>query len=70
MQDVIYIGNKPYWEESLISPEKYNRWVVMQKGDSIWNNLYSNPAARERLTNNFKEVYNSDDILIYKRNTD
>jgi hypothetical protein len=70
MEDVIYIGNKPYWEESLVNPEKYNRWIVLQKGDSIWNNLWTNPVARERLTNHFKEVYNSDDILIFKKISD
>ena len=68
MEKVIYIGNKPYWEESLHQPEKYAKWIVLQKGDSVWNSLYENANQRGRLFKYFQKVYTSPEILIFKRN--
>jgi hypothetical protein len=67
MQDVIYIGNKPYWEESLKTPEKHAQWIFMQKDDAIWKNLWENQAAQEHLFTYYNKVYTSDEILIFKR---
>ena len=67
MQDVIYIGSKPYWDESLVHPEKYATWVVMQKNDSVWKHLYDNTVVRARLYKYFRKVYTSPEILIFKR---
>ncbi len=68
MENTIYIGNKPYWEESLREPEKYARWIVMQKNDAIWTNIYDKPDVQGRLYKYFVKVYTSPDILIFKRN--
>lgn len=70
MNDVIYIGNKPYWEESLTNPEKYAKWIVMQKDDTIWKNLIDDPIKQGRLYKYFNKAYTSDDILIFKRITE
>jgi hypothetical protein len=67
MQNIIYIGNKPYWEESLKEPEKYAEWIVMQKDDSVWNAVYDDPIVQGRLFKYFNKVYTSDEILIFKR---
>lgn len=67
MQNVIYIGTKPYWEESLIAPEKYARWVVMQQDDAIWKNIYENEEVLGRLYGHFEKAYTSPEILIFKR---
>lgn len=67
MQKIIYIGNKPYWSESLITPEKYATWIVMQKSDAVWTKLNENEEGRKRLYTYFKKVYTSPDILIFKR---
>ena len=67
MQNVIYIGNKPYWQESLKTPEKYATWVVMQRGDTLWNSILEIPQVKARLYKYFKEVYSSPNILIFKR---
>lgn len=67
MQDVIYIGNKPFWEESLVEPEKYARWIIMQKDDTVWKNLNDDPEKNARLYKYFNKVYTSDTILIFKR---
>jgi len=69
MQNIIYIGNKPYWEESLKKPEKYATWIVMQKDDSVWKAIYADPLVRGRLYTYFKKVYTSPEILIFKRRT-
>jgi hypothetical protein len=67
MQNVIYVGNKPYWEESLKTPEKYARWVIMQKDDAVWKEIYQNPEIQGRLYAYFQKVYTSPEILIFKR---
>lgn len=67
MQQVIYVGNKPYWEESLIAPEKYATWIVMQKDDAVWTNIYDRPDIQGRLFKYFQKVYTSPDILVFKR---
>lgn len=69
MQNSIYIGNKPYWEESLREPEKYASWIVMQKDDSVWNAIYMDPAKQGRLFKHFSKAYTSPEILIFRRTT-
>lgn len=70
MEQMIYIGNKPYWEESLVEPEKYARWIVMQQNDSVWKELIENPAKQARLYKYFEKVYTSPEILIFRRQTE
>lgn len=67
MQDVIYVGNKPYWDDSLKEPEKYATWIVMQKDDSVWTALYDDPVEQGRLFKYFNKVYTSDNIYIFKK---
>lgn len=68
MQNVIYVGNKPYWEESFYAPEKYAKWVVMQKDDAVWKGINNNTIIRGRLYKYFSKVYTSPETLIFKRN--
>jgi hypothetical protein len=68
MQDIIYVGNKPYWDESLKEPEKYATWIIMQQDDAIWRNIYDDPVVQGRLYAHFAKVYTSPQILIFKRN--
>lgn len=67
MDKLIYIGTKPYWQESLENPEKYARWIVMQKGDEVWTSLYENSEKLARVYKYFNKVYTSKEILIFKR---
>ena len=67
MDHVIYVGNKPYWDESLKHPEKYATWIVMQKNDAVWSSIYNDPKVQKDLYKYFKKVYTSQDILIFKR---
>lgn len=67
MQNIIYIGNKPYWEESFEAPEKYARWIIFQKNDVIWKNIYEPQQTRDRLFAHFNKVYESPDILIFRK---
>jgi hypothetical protein len=67
MNQTIYVGNHPYWEDSLRFPERYSTWIVMQKNDTIWSSLYSNPQTRDYLFTHFTKTYTSPDILIFKR---
>ncbi len=68
MQNVIYVGNKPYWEESLVTPEKYATWIIMQKDDEVWRNLLDKPGMEDHLYTYFQKVYTSPEILVFKRN--
>jgi len=67
MQKIIYIGNKPYWEESFKAPEKYATWIIFQKNDAIWKNIYEPDPMRARLYKYFNKVYESPDILIFRK---
>jgi hypothetical protein len=49
MHEVIYIGNKPYWEESLEHPEKHATWVLINKYDVVWQKIYQNPQKQKNL---------------------
>ncbi|HSW97145.1 MAG TPA: hypothetical protein VLF89_04950, partial [Candidatus Saccharimonadales bacterium] len=68
MRNVIYIGSKPYWEDSLKTPEKDATWIVMQRNDDVWVRIYENPTMQGRLYKYFRKVYTSPEILIFKRN--
>ncbi|OGF69722.1 hypothetical protein A3H65_02240 [Candidatus Giovannonibacteria bacterium RIFCSPLOWO2_02_FULL_45_14] len=67
MENIIYIGNKPYWEESLVAPEKYANWIIIQRDDDLWRRIYEDPGLNGRLYKYFEKAYTSDDILIFKR---
>lgn len=67
MKNVIYIGNKPYWEESLKEPEKYATWIIVQKDDMVWRSLLDNPDQQARLYAHFEKAYTSPEISIFKR---
>ncbi len=67
MQNVIYVGNKPYWEISLVAPERYAKWIIMQKNDDVWKSVYDNKDVRGRLYKYFQKVYTSPQILIFKK---
>ena len=69
MQNVIYIGNKPYWEQSLVEPEKYATWIVMQRDDTLWRAMIDDPVVQGRLYKYFNKVYTSGDILIFRKIT-
>jgi hypothetical protein len=68
MNQMIYIGNKPYWEDSLREPEKYATWIIMQKDDAVWTALNDDPIQQGRVYKYFEKAYTSPDVLIFKRN--
>ncbi len=70
MKDLIYVGTKPYWQESLSQPEKYAKWIILQKDDEVWKSIFSNPRLEGDLYKFFQKVYTSDEILIFKRTAD
>jgi hypothetical protein len=67
MKSIIYIGNRPYWEESLREPEKYATWIIMQKDDTVWRHIIDNQANQDRLYKYFEKAYTSNEILIFKK---
>jgi hypothetical protein len=67
MQNIIYIGNKPYWEESLKQPEKYAKWIPLKEHDAVWKAIYEDDSSRAELYQNFDEVYSEGEIKIFKR---
>lgn len=67
MTNIIYVGNKPYWEESLREPEKYAQWIVIHGNDDVWRNVLQNPQTEARLYTHFQRVYTSPQIVIFRR---
>lgn len=70
IQNIIYIGNKKYWDESLIKPEKHARWIIMQKNDAVWKSLNNSPTLQSRLYKYFNKVYTSPQILVFRKIND
>ncbi|MBL8031643.1 MAG: glycosyltransferase family 39 protein [Candidatus Doudnabacteria bacterium] len=68
MKNFIYIGNKPYWEESLQTPEKWATWIIMQKNDAVWRALFDDPYKQGQLYKYYVKQYTSEEILIFRRN--
>lgn len=68
MQDFVYVGTKPYWDNALKAPQTTVKWVVMQKNDAVWTTLYDNPDNQANLYKYFKKVYTSPNILVFERN--
>lgn len=67
LQNIIYIGNRNYWETSITTPQKYAKWVIVQKNDAIWKSLYETKEKQDRLYTFYQKVYTSPDILIFRR---
>lgn len=69
MQNVITIGNQPYWNESLTHPETYPRWIVMQvdQNDIVYRHLFLEQAQQQHVYKYFQKVYTSPAILIFRR---
>ena len=67
MQNVVYLGNRGYWEKSLTSPQDVVRWIVMQKDDTVWNKLYKDKNMQGVVFKYYNKVYTSDTILIFRK---
>lgn len=67
MQNIIYIGTHPYWEESLAAPWVHARWLVIQKGDELWKAFYETEDKQARLYTYFEKAYTSEEILVFRR---
>lgn len=67
MENIIYLGNKPYWEESLAQPQTHAKWIIMQKDDAVWQSLFADPQKQAVLYKYFEKAYESPEILIFKR---
>ena len=67
MQNIIYLGNKPYFELALRHPEKYAKWVIMQRDDIIWRSIYDVKQRQDDLYKHYEKAYTSPTTLIFKR---
>ena len=67
MDRVIYIGTKPYWEESLVYPERHAEWIVMQEDDTVWEHLYVDEVKRGHVFTYYELAYTSPKVLVFKR---
>lgn len=65
MNRIIYVGNHPMWDISLVHPTKYIRWFVIRhdENDVVWQNLKNN----KEFQNNYVGVFNNGKTYVYKR---
>lgn len=67
MREFIYEGNRDWWDQSLITPQKYAKWVVFTDKnnplDFVANKLQDNPNFHKY----YKFVIKYRTITIYKR---
>lgn len=66
MQSVIYVGNKPYWPDTLQQPDKHARWIVISQNDTLYKELYAKKGKRRQLESQFENVYDDKVTRIYK----
>ncbi len=64
MQKIIYVGNHPIWDEALVHPSKYVRWLIIRQdeNDALWSRFRNN---KEFLTN-YQEVFGDANVYVYK----
>lgn len=67
MENIVYIGTRGYWQEALKAPQLRIKWIVLQKGDTLWNAFYSTPDKQGRLYKYFNKAYTSKEILVFRR---
>lgn len=63
MNKFIGVGNKPYWEESLKDPKKWDRWIILQKADTdvVWKGINKNALNRY-----YSVAFRAGNISVYK----
>lgn len=66
MQRIIYVGNHPYWDNLLIHPQNYARWLIIRHDDTdvLWQHLKDNPEFQA----NFHQVYSNQKTFVYVMN--
>lgn len=65
LNKIIYVGNHPYWEDSLAHPVGNVRWIIVRQdeNDAVWKSFKDNPE----FLNNFQVVYNFENTYVYKQ---
>lgn len=65
MNKIIYVGNHPYWEESLKHPSKYARWFIIRhdQNDVLWQAYKHN----NEFYTYFKPMYQYEKTVVYRR---
>src|SRR5258708_1374891 len=56
-------GVAKYWKESLIHPTTYAEYIIMHKGDLVYNKLYNNLE----FLNNYQLVYQGQFADVYRK---
>lgn len=69
MNSVIYIGNKPYWEQALTEPESFVTWIILQESDAIGQALFRESWQQEKLYKFYTKTYESPEVTIFRRNS-
>lgn len=65
MDKIIYVGNHPYWEESLQHPARYARWLIIRhdENDILWAYFKHN----NEFYTYFKPMYRYEKTVVYRR---
>lgn len=62
MNRMIYVGNHPYWDNLLNSPNSVARFIVMQPDDRLWRQFHNNKLFNEDYT----QIAEKGNTLLYK----
>ncbi len=65
MKQFIHEGAGHFWDESLVHPTKYARWVIMHKGDLVYKNLVEENNAE--FLNNYSLRYKGQFSYVYEK---
>jgi hypothetical protein len=69
MQNMLYVGNQPNWDQAMQAPQNEVRWIVMHKDDAVYANFLGDPAKEGMLYKYYEKTYTSPDIQIFRRNS-
>ena len=65
MNRIIYEGSYKYWQESLVQPDKYAKWIILKESDKdpIWHQSKSH----QNYFNNFQVIFEDAETKVYIR---
>lgn len=50
MDRMIYVGNRPYWDNLLVEPNSVARFIIMQPNDGLWKAFHNNTQFNDNYT--------------------
>jgi hypothetical protein len=67
MKEFIYEGNRDYWQNSLLTPQKYAKWVILTNANNTLDFVAKKLVNTEQFKQNYRFIIHKRNINIYER---